>query len=103
MMGRTQMGMLTPDRGMISLTIDGAERIATSGKFLVHMKDFEMTGNLFAVGVESADPDIRIGDEAIVMRKGKVEAVGVATMNGEEMADSAKGEAVRIRHKRKSS
>ena len=50
-----------------------------------------MTGNLFAVGVESADPDIRIGDEAIVMRKGKVEAVGVAMMSGEEMADSAKG------------
>ncbi len=100
--GRTQMGMLTPDRGMISLTLDGAERIASSGKFLVNMKDFEMTGNLFAVGVEGADPDIRIGDEAIVMRKGKVEAVGVAMMNGEEMADSAKGEAVRIRHKRKS-
>ena len=102
MAGRTQLGMLTPDRGMISLTIDGAERIAASGKFLVHMKDFDMTGNLFAVGVESADQDIRIGDEAIVMRKGKVEAVGVATMNGEEMADSVKGEAVRIRHKRKS-
>jgi archaeosine synthase len=102
MLGKTQMGMLTPDRGMISLTIDGAERIAASGKFLVNMKDFEMTGNLFAVGVESSDPNIRIGDEAIVMRKGKVEAVGVAMMSGEEMADSAKGEAVRIRHKRKS-
>jgi archaeosine synthase alpha-subunit len=102
MAGRTQMGMLTPDRGMISLTLDGAERIAASGSFLVNMKDFEMTGNLFAVGVESADPAIRIGDEAIVMRKGKVEAVGVAIMPGEEMADSAKGEAVRIRHKRKS-
>ncbi len=102
MQGKTQMGMLTPDRGMISLTLDGAERIAASGKFLVNMKDFEMTGNLFAVGVEGADPDIRIGDEAIVMRKGKVEAVGVAMMSGEEMADSAKGEAVRIRHKRKS-
>ena len=102
MAGRTQMGMLTPDRGMISLTLDGAERIAASGRFLVHMKDFEMTGNLFAVGVESADQDLRIGDEAIVMRKGKVEAVGVAMMPGEEMADSAKGEAVRIRHKRKS-
>jgi archaeosine synthase alpha-subunit len=101
MAGRTQMGMLTPDRGMISLTLDGAERIAASGKFLVNMKDFEMTGNLFAVGVEGADPAIRIGDEAIVMRKGKVEAVGVAMMSGEEMADSAKGEAVRIRHKRK--
>jgi predicted RNA-binding protein len=36
------------------------------------------------------------------MRKGKVEAVGVAMMSGAEMADSAKGEAVRIRHKRKS-
>jgi archaeosine synthase alpha-subunit len=101
MAGRTQLGMLTPDRGMISLTIDGAERVAASGRFLVNMKDFDMTGNLFAVGVESADPDIRIGDEAIVMRKGRVEAVGVAMMNGEEMADSAKGEAVRIRHKRK--
>ncbi|MGD0817356.1 MAG: DUF5591 domain-containing protein, partial [Methanomassiliicoccales archaeon] len=102
MAGRTQLGMLTPDRGMISLTLDGAERIAPSGKFWVNMKDFEMTGNLFAVGVDGADPDIRIGDEAIVMRKGKVEAVGVAMMSGEEMADSAKGEAVRIRHKRKS-
>jgi archaeosine synthase alpha-subunit len=103
MAGRTQMGMLTPDRGMISLTLDGAERIAASGKFLVHMKDFDMAGSLFAVGVESADPELRIGDEAIVMRKGKVEAVGVAMMSGAEMADSAKGEAVRIRHKRKSS
>ncbi|QLH74447.1 MAG: DUF5591 domain-containing protein [Methanomassiliicoccales archaeon] len=96
--GQRQMGMLTPERGMISLTIEGAERIAGKGLGLVRVGDFEIEGNLFAKGIIEADPGIRIGDEVAVIRSEKVVGVGVAMMFGEEMTDSDRGEAVRMRH-----
>ncbi|MDR0887995.1 MAG: DUF5591 domain-containing protein [Candidatus Methanoplasma sp.] len=97
---KIQLGMLTAERGMVSLTIEGAEVLA--GKYnTVEMTDFEMKGNLFAVGVVSADPKIRIGDEAIVTLNGKVKGVGVAAMSGKEMLDLKRGIAVKIRHKPK--
>ena len=37
-------------------------------------------GNLFAKGVKKVDPIIRIGDEAIIMRNGLVEGVGIANI-----------------------
>jgi archaeosine synthase len=98
---KTQLGMLTPERGMISLTLEGAEILADAGVSTVDMTDFELKGNLFAVGVEDADPDIRIGDEAVIMRNGKVAGVGVAEMCGREMVQSDRGMAVRVRHKSK--
>lgn len=100
MKGNTQLGMLTPERGMISLTLEGAEALQGKAGW-VEIGDFGLTGNLFAVGVKAADPGLRPGDEAIVIRNGEVEGVGVAVMSGEEMADSKRGEAVRIRHKRR--
>ena len=99
--GNRQMGLLTPERGMISLTLDGAERLASQGLNLVEIEDFDLTGNLFAKGVRRADPIIRIGDEAIIMRNGLVEGVGIANMSAAEMTVSERGEAVRVRHKRK--
>ncbi len=99
--GNEQLGMMTAERGMISLTLEGAEILAAKGYHVVEMMDFELKGNLFAVGVVSADPDIRIGDEAIVTLNGKVKAVGVAMMSGREMVDLNRGIAVRIRHKSK--
>ena len=99
--GNKQMGLLTPERGMISLTLDGAERLASKGLNLVEIEDFDLTGNLFAKGVKRADPIIRIGDEAIIMRNGQVEGVGIANMSAAEMTVSERGEAVRVRHKRK--
>jgi archaeosine synthase len=98
---KIQLGMLTHERGMISLTLEGAEIVAGLGKNIVEMTDFEMMGNLFAVGVIRADPNIRHGDEAIVTLNGKVVAVGVAMMAGREMTDLKRGIAVKIRHKRK--
>ncbi|MDR2698335.1 MAG: DUF5591 domain-containing protein [Candidatus Methanoplasma sp.] len=98
---KVQLGMLTPERGMISLTAEGADIVAGTGKNIVEMTDFEMKGNLFAIGVLNADPGIRPGDEAIVMLSGNVTAVGVAMMSGREMADLRRGIAVKIRHKRK--
>ncbi|OPY33260.1 MAG: Archaeosine synthase [Methanomassiliicoccales archaeon PtaU1.Bin124] len=99
--GNLQMGMLTPERGMISLTAEGAERIVGKGLGTVTIGDFEVEGNLFAKGVQSADPSIRTGDEVAIMRAGKVAGVGVAMMPAVEMVDSDRGEAVRMRHYRK--
>jgi len=99
--GNKQMGLLTPERGMISLTLDGAERLASKGLNQVEIEDFDLTGNLFAKGVKKVDPIIRIGDEAIIMRNGQVEGVGIANMSAAEMTVSERGEAVRVRHKRK--
>ena len=100
--GRVQMGMLTPERGMVSLTLEGAARLLPQRLNWVEMEDFDLGGNLFAVGVQDADPNLRVGDEALVVRKGELEGVGVAAMCGPEMVASRRGEAVRIRHKRHS-
>ncbi|MDR1690272.1 MAG: queuine tRNA-ribosyltransferase containing PUA domain protein, partial [Candidatus Methanoplasma sp.] len=98
---KIQLGMLTPERGMISLTIEGAEVLAKLGMNIVEMMDFEMKGNLFAVGVLNADPNLRPGDEAVILLNGEVVAVGVAMMSGREMVDLKRGIAVKVRHKRK--
>jgi archaeosine synthase len=99
--GKKQLGMLTAERGMVSLTMDGAEILAGMNMNTVEMPEFELKGNLFAVGVIKADHRIRIGDEAVVVTNGKAKAVGVAAMSGAEMEDLKRGIAVKIRHKAK--
>ena len=98
---KTQLGMFTPERGGISLTLEGAQILADSGYPVIDIMDFEMKGNLFAVGVIKADPSIHVGDEAIAVCNGKVRAVGVAEMCGREMTDLKRGIAVKTRHKSK--
>jgi len=97
--GKKQMGMLTPERGMISLTTDGAERLLSVNANVAEMGDFELKGNLFAIGVLKADHSLRVGDETVVIANGEVKAVGVAEMPGEEMERLNRGIAVKIRHK----
>ena len=96
---KTQIGMMTPERGMVSLTLEGAEILAAAGYATVEIMDFELKGNLFAVGVQKADPRIRIGDEAVIVCDGEVRGVGVAEMCGREMTDLKRGIAVKVRHK----
>ena len=96
---KTQIGMMTPERGMVSLTLEGAEILAAAGYATVEIMDFEFKGNLFAVGVQKADPRIRIGDEAVIVCDGEVRGVGVAEMCGREMTDLRRGIAVKVRHK----
>ncbi len=98
---KTQIGMLTPERGMVSLTMDGAQILADLGMYTVEMADFEMKGNLFAIGAMEADPNIHVGDEAVITLNGKVMGVGVAQMSGREMVDLKRGIAVKVRHKAK--
>lgn len=98
--GPKQLGMLTGERGMVSLTLEGARTIASSEAYCVEIDDFEPKGNLFAVGVENATPDVRIGDDVAVVHSKDVRAVGVARMCATEMIAAQRGEAVHIRHVR---
>jgi len=101
MEGKTQLGMHTPDRGMTSLTLDGAARLIDADLNVVHIENFQPKGNIFAIGVMDADPRIRVGDEVAVEREGKLAAVGVAQMSGSEMRAMDRGIAVKVRHKSK--
>lgn len=96
----TQIGQTTPDRGVLSLTLDGAAILAKHGIKRVFIQDFrpKATSTLFAVGVEGADPDVRAGDEVVVMHKDEVRACGVAQMDAASMTHLKRGSAVTLRH-----
>ncbi len=94
----TQRGMIVPERGLISLTLDGAELLKEEGIYLAEIDDFRPKGSVFAVGVRNADKKIRLEDEVIVVHDGELRGVGPASMSGEEMEEAEKGEAVRLRH-----
>ena len=95
-----QLGQTTPDRGVLSLTIDGARILAKHGLKRVFIQDFKpkATSTLFAVGVTGADPDVRTGDEVVVMHKDEVRACGVAQMDAASMTHLMRGSAVTLRH-----
>ncbi len=93
----TQVAMHT-DRGMLSLTLEGGRLLSAANAYCVEIEDFVPKGNLFAVGVTSAAPEIRVGDEVVARHENEVRAVGTARMNAREMIDSDRGEAVHVRH-----
>ena len=95
-----QLGMVTKERGLVSLTMEGAKKIANSGEYWVEIyNDFTLKGSVFSPGVKDADESIRIGDEVIVLKNSRTCGVGVAQMNGNEMKETKRGEAVKIRHR----
>ena len=87
--------------GTISLTLEGAKRIESLGKYWVKFEGTTLDGStLFAVGVKSADYGIRPGDEVLIKSaKGEVVGVGRSEMSGREMCDFDNGIAVKVRHK----
>jgi archaeosine synthase len=95
-----QLAMTTPERGVLSLTLDGARILAKHGRKRVRIGDFRPKGtsSLFAVGVEGADPDVREGDEVVVVHGDDIRAVGVARMSAESMTYLKRGVAVTLRH-----
>ncbi len=96
-----QRGMVIKERGLISLTMYGAESLGTISSYWVKIyDDFVLRGSVFAPGVQDADASVRMGDEVIVLQKNQPIAVGVAQMNGVEMKTASHGEAVKVRHKR---
>jgi archaeosine synthase len=94
-----QVGMITKNRGLISLTLKGARIVADSGKYWVRISDdFILKGSVFAPGIKDADELIRIGDEVVILKNNKLCAIGIAQMNGAEMKESTNGEAIKTRH-----
>ncbi len=99
--GRQQLGMITEPRGLLSLTLEGAEACQKEPGYSVTIADdFTLIGSVFAPGVVEADPGIRIGDDVWILQQGEVCAVGIATMSGPEMRRSRHGEAVKVRHRK---
>jgi archaeosine synthase len=94
---RTQVAMHT-ERGLLSMTLDGGRILSAKDAYCVDIEDFVPKGNVFAVGVTAASREIRVGDDVVVRFGREVRAVGTARMNGREMVDGERGEAVRVRH-----
>ncbi|KUH31921.1 RNA-binding protein [Thermococcus celericrescens] len=83
--------------GVISVTPYGMQRIYDAlGAYWVKV-DFELRGDVFAVGVDEADPAIRPDDIVGIVRDGKVIGVGKAVLSGDEMVRARKGVAVKVR------
>jgi len=95
--GERQVAMVG-QRGLFSLTMEGAKRLAFADSYIVKIDDFVPRGTVFAAGIEGADEKIRVGDEVVVCHDDEIRGVGIAMMDGEEMVESNKGKAVKIRH-----
>ncbi len=98
--GKKQLATLVPQYGMLALSLEGAELMLKSEKYLVTIDDFLPRGSILAPGVTHADPKIRPNDEVVVLGK-KALCVGRAMMSGEEMVKSSRGVAVDVRHIKK--
>jgi archaeosine synthase len=87
--------------GSLSLTLHGAELLAPLKRYWVRLDVQEVKGgSIFAVGITEADPEIRPGDEVIIINNDdRVIAVGKSEMSGREMCELNRGRAVSIRHK----
>ena len=100
------LATLRPTDGMLSLTVNGASRLAQEARstgFLVKVSKeagpFIAKGkSVFAKHVIEADPEIRPQEEVIVVNENnELLAVGKTTMTGREMSLFKRGIAVRIR------
>lgn len=96
--GANLLASLSKERGLLSLTLEGGKVLEKAGVYTVDVEGVKSKGSVFASDVVRADDNIRVGDDVAVLSEGKLYAVGIARMNGEEMEELERGEAVRIRH-----
>ncbi len=95
-----QLAMFVPRSRRFSLTFKGAELLGEL-KHRVFIADFMPTGDIFALGIEDADPGIMAGDEVAIVHGDELRGVGVALMNSEELVEARRGAGVKIRHRKK--
>jgi archaeosine synthase len=84
--------------GMLRPTFEGWDLIPRGYRILID--DFVPEGDVLAPGVKGADPEIREGDEVLVIGA-RARATGRASMSGSEMLRSKRGVAVRVRNVKK--
>lgn len=95
--GREQLCSINPQSGSLTLTLEGAKRMALTDAYFVEIADFLPKGSILAPGVLNADRQIRPGDDVFV-RGSKAIAIGRAKMSGPEMIDATRGMAIELRH-----
>ena len=98
---REQICSFIASSGSLSLTLSGAKLLAPLHRYWVRLDVSQVKGgSIFAVGINEADPEIRPGDEVIIINNDdEVIAVGKSEMSGREMCELSRGRAVSIRHK----
>ncbi|TFG26140.1 hypothetical protein EU528_14925 [Candidatus Thorarchaeota archaeon] len=98
---KDQICSFIADTGSISLTLSGGRLLAPLNQYWVRLDVSQVKGgSIFAVGITEADPQIRPGDEVIIINNDdKVIAVGKSEMSGREMCELNRGRAVSLRHK----
>jgi len=94
---RRQLFSIDPS-GMLRPTFDGWQLIETG--YRVYIDNFMPQGDILAPGVVDADPQIREGDEVLIVGK-QAWATGRAAMSADEMKRSKRGIAVRVRKVKK--
>ena len=103
----SRLATLRPTDGLFSLSVTAAKVIAENAAFArcfvtvkTDVSEFiAKGGDVFAVHVVKADPEIRAGDEVIVVdEENRVLAVGKAVLSSIEMKAFKSGEAVKVRH-----
>ncbi|NHJ32314.1 MAG: hypothetical protein FK732_05595 [Asgard group archaeon] len=101
MQNKKQIGVIHPETGKLTLTLETGKTLAKHEKYYVLFDDMELEGStLFAVGVVEADPQIRPTDSVIILNK-KRELIGVgnAILSGKDMVETNRGPAVKIKQK----
>ena len=94
-----QTVMFVEGKGSLSLTAEGGNILAKNGRYRVFVGDFEVHGDIFSIGVEDADPEIREGDDVVIVQNNGPVAVGIAERSAYEMVEAKRGIAVRVRKK----
>jgi archaeosine synthase len=89
-----QLFSIDTGTGMLRSTIDGWNLVPEG--YRVHIDDFIPEGDVLTPGVMRADPEIRDGDEVLVVGA-RALATGRAAMPADEMLRSKRGVAVRVR------
>lgn len=90
-------GMATLNEfGLLSLTLEGGRKLERFA-YSVHVGKIEPRGAVLAPGILDADPNIRVGDEVLVIGE-NIFGVGRAAMSGWEMRKSRRGVAVKLRY-----
>jgi archaeosine synthase len=86
-----------PEKGMLTLTEESARCLSKNRKYTVYIDDFYPEGDVFAVGVVDATPEIREGDEVAIVHGGELRGWGVARMSYHDMVEEKNGKAIKVR------
>ena len=94
-----QLAMFNPERGCLSLTLEGGQRLFRAGGPFIELGQFKLKGDIFAGGVTAVNGRFHPGDEVVLVREEAVVGVGVAQIASSLLKESQRGRVVKVRHR----